>query len=96
MRIIKLMPDYGCFPLWEASPDVVGNINPRTLSLSAGLISELEKWATQFDATLDPDDPLESGFTSSEEERDFADVGRQLCIEVQRELGQDFRVLLQL
>lgn len=96
MRIIKLMPDYGCFPLWEASPDAVGNIDPRTLSLSASLVSELEKWAAQFDTTLNSDDPLESGFASSEQERDFATAGRQLCIKMQKELGPDFEVFLKI
>lgn len=96
MRIIKLMPDYGCFPLWEASPDAVGNIDPNTLPLSASLAFELEKWAAQFDATLNLEDPLESGFTSSEQERDFTDAGRQLCIEMQKELGPDFEVFLKI
>lgn len=96
MRIIKLMPDYGCFPLWEASPDAVGNIDPNTLPISAGLVSELEKWAAQYDATLNSEDPLESGFASIEHERDFADVGRQLCAKAQKELGPDFELFLKI
>jgi hypothetical protein len=95
MRNIKLMPDYGCFPLWEASAGAVGNIDPRTLPLSVGLTSELEKWAEQYDATLDVDNPLSSGFTSSEHERDFADVGRRLCTLIQQELGHEFSIFLQ-
>lgn len=96
MRIIKLMPDFGCFPLWEASSHAVGNIDPKTLPLSTSLVSELENWTAQFDATLNSDDPLESGFTSSEDERDFADAGYQLCIKLQRELGTDFEVFLKI
>jgi hypothetical protein len=90
------MPDYGCFPLWEASPDAVGNIDPNTLPISANLASELDKWAAQFDATLNSEDPRESGFASSEHERDFADAGRQLCIKMQNELGPEFEVFLKI
>lgn len=96
MRAIKLMPDYGCFPLWEASPNAVGNVDPRTLPLSSGLASELEQWAAQFDTTLNSDDPLESGFRSSQDEHDFADAGRQLFIKMQKELGPEFKVSFKL
>jgi len=37
VRIIKLMADYQCFPLWEASPGKVGNVDPNTLPISEGL-----------------------------------------------------------
>ena len=96
MRIIKLMPDYGCFPLWEASPDAVGNIDPNTLPISASLVSELDNWAAQYDATLDQENPLQSGFASIEEEHRFAEVGRGLCTKIQKELGRDFEVSLKL
>lgn len=96
MRIIKLMPDYGCFPLWEASPDVAGNTDPRTLPLSAGLILALDQWAKLYDSTLDPDDPRKSGFSSSEQERNFVSAGHRLSIQMQRELGSEFRVVLKI
>ncbi|MHC5729637.1 MAG: hypothetical protein ACYTXY_37035 [Nostoc sp.] len=31
---IKLMADYGCYPLWWVSSDKIGNIDPETLPLS--------------------------------------------------------------
>jgi len=96
MRTIKLMPDYGCFPLWEASPDAMGNIDPNTLPISANLVSELENWAAQFDATLHSEDPPKSGFTSPEHERDFAEIGRRLCTKLQKELGPDFELFLKI
>ncbi|MFM6024757.1 MAG: hypothetical protein ACKPER_17825 [Dolichospermum sp.] len=31
---IKLMADYGCYPLWWASYDKAGDIDPQTLPLN--------------------------------------------------------------
>lgn len=57
MRVIKLMADYQCFPLWEASPGAVGNIDPKDLPISLSLQRELMVWAEKFDATLNMQDP---------------------------------------
>ncbi|BDI18607.1 hypothetical protein ANSO36C_44090 [Nostoc cf. commune SO-36] len=39
---IKLMPDYGCYPLWWVSSDKIGNIDPETLPLSQKTIKRLK------------------------------------------------------
>ena len=96
MRVIKLMADYDSFPLWEASPGQVGNIDPRDLPISAGLRARLAKWAGDFDATLDRDDPIESGFQSEEAEADFSQTGRDLRQQLEEELGPAFSVILKL
>ncbi len=62
---IKLMADYGCYPLWWADK-YAGDIDPATLSLSQETISRLEKWADVYDAKLNWDDPASSGFRSKE------------------------------
>ncbi|MEH2291751.1 MAG: hypothetical protein V7K31_01120 [Nostoc sp.] len=41
---IKLMADYGCYPLWWVSPEKVGNIDPETLPLIPETIKRLNKW----------------------------------------------------
>jgi hypothetical protein len=95
MRIIRLSADYECFPLWEASPGEVGNINPDELPISGDLKRRLLEWADEFDAILDRDDPAKSGFASAEAERRFEDTGRRLGEELKRELGADFSVIVQ-
>jgi hypothetical protein len=96
MRAIKLMPDYGCFPLWEASPQAVGNINPDTLPISASLKSALADWAARYDATLDSNDPLQSGFPAEEDEISFEQTGRNILAMLQDELGSEFRISLKI
>lgn len=61
---IKLMPNYGCHPLWwAAGSGKAGNIDPRTLPLKPETIARLEKWADVFDNLFNEDDPASSGFS---------------------------------
>ena len=96
MRAIKLMPDYQCFPLWEASPGDVGNINPENLPISLDLKAELAAWTKIYDATLDVDDPACSGFQSEEAEAEFKRVGNDLAERLKCELGPDFAVIIKI
>ena len=93
MRTIKLMADYHCYPLWEASPGEVGNIDPYTLPISATLQSHLLAWAAKFDATLNMDDPLSSGFQSRTEAEDFKSAGMALVEQLRMELGSEYKVV---
>lgn len=93
MRKIKLMPDYNCFPLWGASADDVGNIDPEELPISTLLKKKLLDWSQKYDATLNLDDPIESGFRSEEEEQAFKSEGQALALLLQKELGADFLVI---
>lgn len=83
---IKVMPDYGCAPLWWDGGERVGNINPQNLPLSEGLVDALWAWAGEYDATLNTDDPLRSGFDDDADARDFNDRGRSLSDRVAGEL----------
>ena len=94
MRKLKLMPDYECFPLWEASPGQVGNINPDELPISAGLRSKLVQWAAEYDATLNREDPAQSGFPTDESKAEFKRTGMELGEQLKSELGPDFSVLV--
>ena len=40
---IKLMADYGCYPLWWVNSQKIGDIDPETLPLSQQTINRLEK-----------------------------------------------------
>ena len=92
MRVIKLMADYQCWPLWEESPGCVGNINPDELPISQGLKQQLAEWARAYDATLNMDDPLSSGFESPSDEHEFKSNGYKLAEQLRQELGHDFSV----
>ena len=88
------MADYFCFPLWEASPDVGGNIDPKDLPISDVLRIRLLRWADVFDATLNRDDLARSGFVTDDALRRFAEEGALLLERLQRELGPRWEVTL--
>ncbi|RUS99393.1 hypothetical protein DSM106972_078350 [Dulcicalothrix desertica PCC 7102] len=91
---IKLMADYGCYPLWWASGDLVGNIDPAKLPLSQETISRLYKWAAVYNTTLNWDDPTNSpGFSSPEVEADFDEEAIKLWKQLQIELAPNYEVV---
>src|SRR5262245_5418087 len=90
MHTIKLMSDYGCFPLWGT--EEIANIDPETLPLSPELRKELRAWADAYDKTLNQEYPSDSGFSNPAEEEAFEVEGRRLWRVLQEKLGQDFRV----
>jgi hypothetical protein len=92
MRAIKLMADYQCFPLWEASPGVVGNVDPKDLPISSLLQQKLMAWAEKFDATLNMEDPANSGFDSELAAGEFRQEGEVLAQRLQEELGTAYVV----
>ena len=89
---IKLMADYGCYPLWWASYDKAGDIDPETMPLSKETISRLEKWADIYDAKLNREDPNSSGFTSLEAKAAFEAEGISLWKQLQKELAPNYEV----
>jgi hypothetical protein len=90
---IKLMPDYGCSPLWEyADGDLVANPQPDELPLSDGLRAALRRWAEAYDATLKPEDPRASGFAAPAAEAAFEANGQRLWKQLREELGHDSEV----
>lgn len=91
--MIKLMADYQCFPLWEASPGAVGNIDPRDLPISEALQERLLAWASRFDRTLDMNDPAISGFENTESAEAFKKNGLELAEILQTELGAEYAVV---
>jgi hypothetical protein len=88
---VRLMPDYQCFPLWLDEPNEVGNIDPRDLQISSDLMDALQAWASRYDATLNKDDPTNSGFSSVIEEEFFLDEGRRLSARLTEQLGYEVR-----
>lgn len=94
MKTIKLMADYGSFPLWKASGEV-GNIDPSDLPLSQELRQLLANWARAFDQTLNDDYPPDSGFKSEADEVEFKQQAARLAEQLRKELGPEFEVAVQ-
>ena len=91
---IKLMADYGCYPLWWVSPKKVGNIDPKTLLLSQETIKRLDKWEEIYNAKLNWEDPANSsGFLSEEAEAAFEEEGISLWKQLQKELASNYEVV---
>jgi hypothetical protein len=93
---VRVMPDYDCHPLWVHHGENVGdteNVDPHDLSVSAALAEALDRWADDYDATLDRDDPVDSGFATPAAEEDFAVRGERLARCLKEELGAAARVV---
>lgn len=71
---------------------MVGNIDPATLPISRELVARLAEWARLYDATLNVDDPVQSGFKHDAEKQAFIDVGNRLAEALQAELGDSYLV----
>lgn len=92
MRTLKLMADYGCYPLWEILPDGVRNINPKELSISPKLMTRLNEWADKYDQTLNWEEPTKSGFAPPNAEKNFRDEGMSILEELKAELNSLFEI----
>lgn len=86
MRAIKVMPEYGCFPLWHNDQIEVGNIDPESLPITSLLASQLNDWSAEFESTLNQENPTESGFSSKEIEVKFLAKGYELASTLKAEL----------
>ncbi|MEH2000215.1 MAG: hypothetical protein V7L00_15945 [Nostoc sp.] len=90
---IKLMADYGCYPLWWVSPEKVGNIDLETLPLIPETIKRLDKWEEIYNATLNWQDPANSPDLSEEAEAAFEEEGISLWKQLQTELAPNYQVV---
>ncbi|MBD2666045.1 hypothetical protein B6N60_04989 [Richelia sinica FACHB-800] len=90
---IKLMADYGCYPLWWASSDKAGDIDPETMPLSEETISRLAKWADIYDAKLNWEDPSSSSFSTLDAQTAFEKEGISLWKQLQKELAPNYEVV---
>ncbi len=91
-KILKLMPDYQCFPLWKTGGEI-GNVDPDDLPLTNDLKVALRNWSACYDRTLNQEYPPDSAFASPAEEEAFEVEGRRLWQTLQEQLGPDYRVV---
>jgi len=90
MRTIKVMPDYGCEPLWVEG---VGNMPPSSLPISDELAEKLWAWMNDYDRTLNEAYPPESGFSTKEAEQAFVNNGQVLASRLKDELGNEYKIV---
>ncbi|GET42911.1 hypothetical protein [Microseira wollei] len=91
-KTIKLMADYGCYPLWWVEDEKVGALSPSELPLSQETIKQLKAWASIYDDTLNQDYPPDSGLASEQEAEDFERQGVSLWQQLCQELAPDYEV----
>jgi hypothetical protein len=89
---IKLMADYGCFPLWYNESDKCGDINPESLPLTQSTINRLHKWSDLYNTFLDWSDPGNSPEVPDDVWEAFKQEGKELWKLLQLELGLDYKV----
>lgn len=92
-RVVRLAAEYGCFPLWLPTDSGVDNIPSSALPISEALAAEVQCWSEEYEVTYDPDDPLNSGFSSTREKLAFTEKGRSIAQRLAEELGPGWRVL---
>jgi hypothetical protein len=90
--VIKVMADYDCYPLWLTTPDGTSNLDPAELSIPDALARHLLDWADAYDATLNRDDPVASGFANPVAEDAFYTQGEELAHELAAHLSPRFTV----
>ncbi|MGW9196707.1 hypothetical protein [Micromonospora chersina] len=86
--LIKVMDDYGCWPLWvrDEASGVYEPRDPATLGLSAGLVGRLAAWQQWSESMVNIADPGDSRAVGAEEDGAFAAEGRLLAARVAEEL----------
>ncbi|MER6594954.1 hypothetical protein ABT214_24520 [Micromonospora purpureochromogenes] len=88
--LIKVMDDYGCWPVWVRDEDggVYEPRDPATLGLSCALVGRLAAWQQWSESMVNLADPNDSRPVEAEEDAAFAAEGRLLAARVAEELPQ--------
>jgi len=82
----KLMPEYGCSPVWKLSDGPAENVPISELPLSTNLRESIKQWDDIFQATFKSNNPADSGFGDLKAGGEFLGVGESLVEEIRREL----------
>lgn len=95
-KLIKLMIDYGCYPLWEYDENrLIGSLNPGSLRISQELVNEINDCGDRFENTLCMDDPRKTVFKTDEESQKFKMLGETIAKKLKEELGEEYQVIYQ-
>ncbi|MEL6813955.1 MAG: hypothetical protein AAFP03_03965 [Cyanobacteria bacterium J06598_3] len=89
MRTLRLMADYGSYPVWEIFVDGSDNLATENLPVSDALKHDLEVWEQKYASTFDEDYPPDGGFLSKAEEEAFEQEGRRLWERLRQALDSE-------
>jgi hypothetical protein len=86
--LIKIMDDYGCWPLWVRGEhdELFATCDPATLGLTPSLTGRLAAWQQWHESKINIADPHDSRLVTAAEEGAFAEEGRVLASRVAQEL----------
>jgi hypothetical protein len=86
--LIKVMDDYGCWPLWvrDEHDEIFDPRDPAALGLSAGLVGRLAAWQQWYESMVNIAEPNDSRPVTAAEDEAFAAEGRLLAERVAEEL----------
>jgi hypothetical protein len=90
--LIKIMPDYGCFPLWKRNKEseIFQNINHLDLNISNEIKIKLDEWNLVYQNTFNNDYPPNSSFINLKAAFDFEKEGlliwKQLIDETEEQI----------
>lgn len=92
-KVLKLMPDYDCYPLWISDRDGLENVDPDAFEIPNELKISLHSWSDIYDKTLNLEDPLSSGFPNRESKEIFDLQGKKLWHKLKKYLGDKYLVV---
>jgi hypothetical protein len=89
---LKLINEYLAPPLFCPDQEKMGHIDIDDLPLSRNLKEELSLWDKEYQATFNDDCPLDSGFSSLEDEIRHKNAGMMLAKKIQQELNGEYLI----
>lgn len=94
MNQLKIMPEFGCYPLWKKddTEGIFENIPLDTLMISENLRNLIQEWDNRFQGTYNDDYPPDSGFISKEEANQFEKEGIEIWNRLRNELSKSYEV----
>jgi hypothetical protein len=93
MAILKIMPEYGCFPIWIIGKEgFFENVDPAQLPISDNQKAQLHHYREQYDKTLNQDYPPDSGFASEKEAIEFEHSGIFIWQQLFNEIGAQYDI----
>jgi hypothetical protein len=84
-RRIKVMTDYGCYPLWAMDEGKIGPFSPHHLGVSPELENDLWAWAAELDMSVNGEDPARSNWSEARH-RQHIEQGLSLARRIKQEL----------
>lgn len=91
MKEIKIMPEYGCSPLWlYEGYNAAKSIEIKEVNISEGLKSKIQNWADIYESTFNEDYPPDSMFSNSDDEKSFEVEGLEIWKQLQKEIGNEY------